>query len=435
LNLIKSSSALLASSIAIVFFSVILGIMTARFLGPELRGYLYLLMQIISITSLVLSFGLGASYQYFLRSKIINKKSIVSHLSAQLLLIGSLVFAFCLFFFIFDLQSYYAEFQSYIVFVGIGIILNIVITYFNGVLMTTQEGIYKSSILNGLSSFINLFLFALMAFIFYVDVKIAIIIYLLSLIIKIFPIIRIIYKSVKVDLGLWRENNKEIITYGIASFYFNVAVILLFKAHTFIISFFLGLEDLGFYAVSVTFADAIALLPSAIGTALFAKLPSLSREEKLEIIASTCRFALAAGFFLTLFTYLGSNILISTLLGIEFFDSIEPLKILSIGIIPLSISYVFANFYAGSGKPIISANVFFIGLIINVVANCLLTPILGINGAAFSQVISYFIIAVTFYFVIRKSESLKVSEIIIPKYQDIITLRSWTIERFNRKKN
>ena len=80
MGIVKDSGYLVASNVTLLATSLVSGIMASRLLGPEGRGELYLYIQFATLAGVILSCGLGASYQYHLSKKIFIREVIVSHM-------------------------------------------------------------------------------------------------------------------------------------------------------------------------------------------------------------------------------------------------------------------------------------------------------------------------------------------------------------------
>jgi O-antigen/teichoic acid export membrane protein len=419
--LLKSSLTLFLGSIAIAFSSLFMGIVTARFLGPVGRGEFYLALQIISIGALILSTGLGPAYQYHLSNGRFRKSYLLTHLLVQIFLIG-------LFFWIIKLNypivHHLTDIKyTFMILCLVGVWLNIINLFFTSTLQAQKNGILANTIISVLGSISNLFILLLFAFKFKLNFNYVILIYFVGLTFQILPKGYLLFKDIRINLNLnWLRLTKTLYRFGSASFFTNIAVLLVFRIDTFFINNLSGLDDLGKYSVAVSIAEMLLMFPSSIGTALFAHLANLEAKEKLELLTKVTRSIIVITFAIFIVMTLISKFIVINIFGLNYLESVLPLQILSLGLVGMASNYVFSNFYSGNGQPIKSAIVFGKGLILNFILNYLLIPRYGIIGAAFASSITYYIIALFFYFQIRKEYKIKFSTLFIPNKSDFIYL-------------
>lgn len=429
MKFIKTSGILFAGNVSIAFSSLILGVLTARYLGPEGRGLLYLIMQIVSTGALLFAAGLGAAYQYHLSSGIVSKSTTISHMLIQLgLVVLMLAILLILGNPLFDIIGVGDFSLGMLIVVAVAIALNVAIIFIGSILMTEDRGVLVLSVLNVCGSVANAVLFVGFVLIMGADVNVALMAYFLGIIVRIIP--GAIEAKRGAELGgpvNWWGVSKKLYHFGAASFLFSLVVGLVFRVDTFIINRLAGLEELGKYAIAVTFAELVLMLPNSIGAALFAHLPTLNSAERIALLKMTTRKIVAITLIICLFLELLSPLLVTTLMGDRYVESIAPLRILLPGLIAMATNFVFANYFAGSGRPMTGAWVFAIGLVTNILMNFALIPFWGINGAAFASTISYFVIAIGFILVLKREHSITATSCFIPTNQDVREIVRYSI--------
>jgi O-antigen/teichoic acid export membrane protein len=223
----------------------------------------------------------------------------------------------------------------------------------------------------------------------------------------------------------WFARTRQLARYSAASFMFTLMVALVFRIDAFIVGSMLGFDDLGKYSISVAFAELALMLPSSIGTALFASLPRQTATDRVSQLQVTTRYVVLLTILICAALAAISSPLVRALMGEAYSASVAPLLILLPGVVAMATNYVFANFFAGSGLPHAGAGVFAFGLVVNVCANLLLIPILGINGAALASSISYIGISLAFYLLVWRTHRLAASTMFLPRLQDVRDMLDW----------
>jgi O-antigen/teichoic acid export membrane protein len=156
------------------------------------------------------------------------------------------------------------------------------------------------------------------------------------------------------------------------------------------VGYLLGTGQTGQYSAAVLVADTIGLLPVAAGTILFPRLSALSgAADKLRLtvwVSITVGLLTTAG---ALLTALLAPTIIQVFFGEQFLPAVPAILWLLPGIVPLAINTIYMNYFAADGMPRITIVSPALALVVNVVANLVLIPRLGIVGASVSSSIAY----------------------------------------------
>lgn len=382
---------------------------------------LYFVIQVITIGSLILAGGLGPAYQYYLSSGAFGRSEILSHLLLQSCLIA-LILSLSLTIGqpLFNMIGIRDLPEDLVYVIALGIILNVIVIYINSILMTYEKGVISLTLLNVGSSLTNATLFVAAALLFSVDISVALIAYFVGLLIRMIPGAYIAGHGTAIIFSFdWQTMSKRLFKYGAASFLFNLAVVMVFRVEVFIVNQLVGLEELGKYAVAVTFAEMILILPSSIGTALFAHFPTLHSAAQVELLKKTCRSVIAITGTICILLAIISPMLVTILVGEQYVGAIAPLRSMLPGLVAMATAYVFANYFAGTGHPILGAGVFGVGLIVKIGLNYLLVPPLGIVGAALASSVAYVAIAFAFYVILSQKQRVTAASLFIPTFDDI----------------
>lgn len=178
--------------------------------------------------------------------------------------------------------------------------------------------------------------------------------------------------------------------YGINSYWGSLAWMANGRLDQFIMSMFVSLESLGYYAVAVSYATFLFPLAGIFAMVLFpnvAAAPSIE-EAKEKINSAFKSTLLTLGMGALVFGGVAPWLL-PGLFGAPFSISIVPAIILLFGTILLGCNYVLSDGLRGMGYPLDPSYAELIGMIFTVVGLLVLLPSLGIMGAAFTSVASY----------------------------------------------
>lgn len=424
MNIFKDSKYLFISNLVLLAMSLATGVLTARFLGPEGKGEFYLMLQMTSLASLVLSGGLGPSYQYHLKKGLLDRSSVLSHMVAQsigvslLLLLGLALLD--------RMPQGIADNvlpQDLAGLIVAAIILNILILYTNSILMTVDTWIQTSSLLSVASSAVYVGLLTAFVWGFEWGIAGAVAAYLSSLLVRLIPTISrlVAWKPYRLRPA-WTKHSPTLFAFGVNSFLCNIMLSSVFRVDVFIINALLGVGAVGVYSVAVSFAELALMAPNAIGVVLFAHLPGLSQEKQIAIMGRASRVTFFLAFVGGSMLAVISHPLVTLSMGDQFAGAVVPLLILIPGLVMMSVNYVFANYYSSQGKPLISAYCFGFGLVVNVAVNFISIPRMGINGAALASSIAYTAITISFLAILWHQHRLGVRKLFILNANDVAVI-------------
>lgn len=173
----------------------------------------------------------------------------------------------------------------------------------------------------------------------------------------------------------------------------------------YILGFYCGETLVGIYSNAVSLSEAVMLFGSSLALVQYS---SLSNNED---DSSSKQFSWKMSKINGIFTALALLVLCllpsevySFIFGKGFEEISQAIRILSIGVLPLSIASNFTQYFYAKGNFKISTFASIIGLVITIIAGLILIPKYQLQGAALTATLSYFTtFAIEFYFfVFRK---------------------------------
>ncbi|MEE0889304.1 MAG: polysaccharide biosynthesis C-terminal domain-containing protein [Bacteroidales bacterium] len=173
----------------------------------------------------------------------------------------------------------------------------------------------------------------------------------------------------------------------------------------YILGFYCGETLVGIYSNAVSLSEAVMLLGSSLALVQYSSLSNNeddSSSKQFSWKMSKINGIFTAGALLVL-CLLPSEVY-SFVFGKGFEEISQAIRILSIGVLPLSIASNFTQYFYAKGNFKISTFASIIGLVITIIAGLILIPKYQLQGAALAATLSYFTtFAIEFYFfVFRK---------------------------------
>ena len=213
---------------------------------------------------------------------------------------------------------------------------------------------------------------------------------------------------------------RQLISYGLRFYPGSLSGFFSFRTDVYLIAFLLAdpSASLGYYSMAVALAEMIFLFPKAVATIFFPHVAGSHRQDADRQVASVSRVTLLVSGTFALILVPCAAAMIWTVLP-AFGASIPPFLILLPGVVALSGATVVGGYVTGIGRPGINSLVSVIALIVNIVANLILIPRLGIIGAAIASLVSYTLSSLLLTAVAARFSGAPFSSFWIPRLDDV----------------
>ena len=204
-----------------------------------------------------------------------------------------------------------------------------------------------------------------------------------------------------------------------------------YRADVFLLSALLGdPRAIGLYTLGVSLAELTFFVPDAVSTVFFPRVAGMERESADEKVASVTRFTVLITLIATVLLIPAAFVAVNVVLP-DFRDSLAPFLVLLPGIICLTVAKVLASYVGGLGIPLRVALASGSALGVNIVANLLLIPQLGMMGAALASLVSYTLNATLLLTIASRLSRRPPLEFILPTGAELRRLRDGLREAFS----
>lgn len=380
--------------------TLVIGIFIARYLGAREYGVLKYVISIVSLFTVLATFGTDNIILRELSKPLQDKSAILGSAFIFRVLMSVITFLLLMFF-----VRFYEKDSTIIKYILLyatslfSVPLAVSALYFKSVLK--NEFIVKSEIIRTLFS---------------VSLKVLFIVYdiplfwfvFISAIDIIFPFVFCLFFMRNMQNPLkWTVNVKLIKFLGRASLPLllaGVSATISSQVDQVMLRKFIGTESVGFYGVAISFLSLIIFLPQIVGTTVFPILVGIKEksekqfEEKIQLFSD---FVFWGSFVLALIVSLLAQWFVPLLYGPEYAPSIPILQILAwkCVIVSFGITTTYWAIAYGFQKSIMIRDI--IGALVNIGLNFLLIPKFGTVGAAWTTIISYSISVYFSHYFIR----------------------------------
>jgi O-antigen/teichoic acid export membrane protein len=390
-NIIVSSGKNISAVIALLF-SVVMG----RMLGPYDYGLFSFCMVVVSFSLIFTNLGINMTLTRFISSSIGQNEFFKAGGIVRLLFKYKVFLTILISFIILLFPDYLAanifnkpEAANIVFFAGFVLIFHSFFDFFYDFFLGVKN-FYTYSIIHVSQQFFK-FIFATILVYLGFGVTGAIyalfISYILILVYVIFTIKskhNFVFSSKKI-----KTKKKALFNFGIWVFLSTVVGGAYGIVDQVMISMLLGVTDIGYYRISVSWMFAITYL---LPISAYAMYPYFSSSQDKKILASMVQksikyaamFVFPAAFLLSAF----STIFIQFLYGENFLEAGSILRILSFVAIPLMMTILIATFFSGIKRPDVVGKITSILILLNVLLNYFMIPLYGAEGAAIATLIS-----------------------------------------------
>jgi O-antigen/teichoic acid export membrane protein len=216
---------------------------------------------------------------------------------------------------------------------------------------------------------------------------------------------------------------RELASFGAKIYPASLAGFFGYRADIFMLSALLGdPAAIGLYTLGVSLAELTFFVPDAVSTVFFPRVAGMERESADEQVARVTRFTVLITLIATVALIPAAFVAVNLVLP-EFTDSLPAFLVLLPGIICLTVAKVLASYVGGLGIPLRVAVASGTALAVNIVANLLLIPLLGIMGAALASTMSYTLNAAMLLTIASRLSRRQPLEFVVPTRAELRRLR------------
>ena len=192
---------------------------------------------------------------------------------------------------------------------------------------------------------------------------------------------------------------RSALAFGVQLYAANAAAIVIYRFDVFLLNAYSDSAEAGYYAVAIAVTNALIVLPTALGSVLFPRLASLTREseseeKRREVQDQAIRHTVLIVAVTSIILAIGMPLLIGPVFGSEFEPAVEPAMILLPGAAALGLATTLYSALAGRGRPDYPLKIALVVTPLAIALYFILIPAFEAEGAALGSLIAYLVSAV-----------------------------------------
>ena len=386
-----------------VIGGIVYTILLSRYLGAELRGESVIILNLVSIISVVLGMGVYQAYPRYkkLEGNILEK------------FLGNITAMFLLYYCISILIVIFIPININAKIAALIIPMTIYIKQLNYIVLVEHPK--RRNLASILLNLIDI-LFVTIAML---TVKSNYFVMVCFLIIKELITLLIALQNLKINIFSIKIRIRELkkyIRYGFIPMLTLLLMTINYRIDVLMLKGQVSISQIGIYSLGVSLSERIWLIPDALKDILISRLSKGKNEYE---VAKVIRISLCLCIVSIILVIIFGKPAINLLFGKEFSSSYEITVIMLFGVIGMIFYKIVYSYNVVNGYKTVNLILLGIAAIINIVGNLILIPIMGIKGAALTSVISYLICGILFLIYCKEKTNIKLSELIIVQKDDI----------------
>jgi O-antigen/teichoic acid export membrane protein len=398
-NSIRNSAWLISEKIFRFLFGFLISTLIIKHLGPTDFGYFSYSLTISSVFGLLSKFGLDIILVKELSEDNANESKLLSNtlfLRVFISLLSILIVIPTLYLF--------NENNLIITLVSIFLIANIFQSF------ELFEAYFQSKLKNKISSIIAVCVLIISAFlrIYFLYLELGVVYFALALLFEIFFLFIVLLIYVKRQNIVFEFPStticKELISKSYPLLISSIFAFIYLKIDTIMLRFMTDIESVGIYSSAVKISEMIYLFPILISNSFFPLLvksiKNIDNYKKLSFNLLLINFSICFTFILGL-TF-SASWLVDLIYNPLYANAALVIQIHVWSILFITINSVCSKLIIIKNKQFVFIKISIIGALLNIILNAFLISYDGIYGAAYSTLISYFVVSSLIYYYFKK---------------------------------
>jgi len=385
-----------------LLFSIVNAAIIARYLGPDGKGMVALVLLLPNMMGLFLSLGIGTANVFFVGSRHFEVSTLTSN-SATFALVGTVIGVGITLSLSGTgwLSSIVPGVPVWLVLCSIPLLpIGLASGYFTAILQGLQR-ITAINVVRLAQGGILVLLTGLLVAGFPTGLLGSVTAYVVSGALGLLVLSVVLRREGGVPLPKWDSSvARSTVSFGLKGHIGNIFQFFNYRLDLLIVNYFLGPGNVGIYSVSVGLAECLWYFPNAVGFVIFPKAAA-TKPELMNIFTPR---AFRITLLLTALGAIGLMVfgkpMILMIYSSSFVSAYMPMLALLPGVVFLGSGKVLTNEIAGRGYPHYNSINAGLALVVTVVLDLVLIPRYGVLGAALASSIAYtaiFFTAIGFY--------------------------------------
>lgn len=184
-------------------------------------------------------------------------------------------------------------------------------------------------------------------------------------------------------LGVNMRLLKQQLKFGSKNVVQNGLGVLNYRVYLFFIAYYLDEASVGIFSVAMLFIEAARFLPNSVGAVLLPHISHMAKDKaSTMLVARVCRTTFVLVLLVVLVAILCANLILEVIFGASYLTAAQPIYIMMVGTLMGAIYQILTRYFTSIGqqqKSIVSAAV---ALLVTIILSVFLIPVYEMTGAA-----------------------------------------------------
>lgn len=424
--LIRDSAITLSARALVFLMGLAMSVVVSRVLGPTLKGSFSIILLIISVTSLLVMFGLGSANVYFGARDPDELPTLAGNSLVAAFALGLLGIA------VVQLATLLPAFQGYLTENGVDVawvralILLLPLVQLNLYLVEivrARGDIVRYNLVALWGTSVSLVAVVVLVWFLAQGVSGAVNAWVISLVAVSALTVWLALRAAGGPLRIGWDSLRRNFAFGVRLHPGNIAQFLNYRVDVFLVAFFLAPAQVGLYVTAAAIAERLWEIPHAIRTVLLYHAATGDANAANAATGRVSRVVVVLIGAMCLLMAVTSYPLVLLLYGTAYLPAAPALIALMPGIWAMSLCKLLTVHLTARGRPEVGTFAAVISLGATLVLDVLLIPKIGIVGAALASSASYVLATFVVVAVFLDDTGLRFSEIAVIRREDLLMLR------------
>jgi O-antigen/teichoic acid export membrane protein len=198
----------------------------------------------------------------------------------------------------------------------------------------------------------------------------------------------------------------------------NLIGLMNYKVDLFLVEHYLGLSVTGIYSIAVLVAELLWFVSSSVTQAAYAKIGSPDGLESSRLVLRVMHYSLIVLAIMSPLLWLLAAFVLPFLLGHDYSAALPILAVLLPGVVSFGAASALSAYFTNhTGRPMISAVLAALSLMINITVSVILIPLLGAMGGALATSLSYLITVIVSLSLFSRISGIALHDLLRPDWR------------------
>jgi O-antigen/teichoic acid export membrane protein len=394
--------------------SVLVGIIVARTLGPDGKGTLSIIQQVVAVLLVLGDLGVALSAVYYISKAEIPAGTVLGNALAALGAVSAVAFVALAVLFLSPVAVVSLSW-TYVLAAFALFVASLTLSWLGSIAMGLH-GVGGQARAAMLASVVTLLL-VVAAWLLGFRSPLAVIV---STVAGSVAGCALALTSLRGEIGRVRASFsafRRMVRHSLRLYVGSAADYLHFRQDILLLGWMSSVGSAGIYSVGVSVAEIASRLPAAMGSAIQAKASRVSHESALEFSARAIRLTVVLAVVVVGTLAALAGWLIPLLFGAAFAGAVDVVYLLVPGILANALIWPISSYQSARGQ--VYWGISFVSVVLNVALNLALISAWDYRGAAVASSISYVVLLGGLLLRLRRDTELGLSAFLVPRREDL----------------